>query len=99
LKREVLRHAGPHVMTPVQILLVECLKRENQNMDIQEKIEALRTLGYQVEDRIGSRPATGEIVLYVNGTDIDEQFVDQLLIGVNFRDVRIRRDKWLSNRI
>lgn len=67
-------------------------------MNIQEKIERPRTLGYQVQDQVGSRPTTGENVLQVNGRDIDERFVDQLILGANSAEVQIRRNRWLANR-
>jgi hypothetical protein len=66
-------------------------------MSIVDKIHKLRELGYQVDDTVGSRSNTGETVLYVNGQDIDEQFVDQLMAGANFRDVQIRRNEWLGS--
>lgn len=62
---------------------------------IQEKAEELRRRGYDVKDSIGTRTLTGENVLYVNGTDLDEQFVDQLLGGADFAEVQYRRNVYL----
>jgi hypothetical protein len=58
---------------------------------MQEKADALRRLGFRVEDSVHKR-TTGENVLYVNGTDLDEQFVDQLLGGADFAEVQYRRN-------
>jgi hypothetical protein len=59
---------------------------------IEEKAGELRLLGYEVDNSIGTRSTTGEKVLYVNGTDLDEQFVDQLLGGATFAEVQYRRN-------
>jgi hypothetical protein len=66
-------------------------------MAIEEKLRKLRELGYEVADVPGIRPKTGERVLYVNGQDIDEQFVDQLIGGADFHQVQYRRNKWLNS--
>ena len=67
-------------------------------LTIQEKAAQLRHKGYTVEDRIGTRTLTGEKVLYVNGVDLDEQFVDQLLGGADFTEVQYRRNLYLDSR-
>lgn len=67
-------------------------------MDIQEKIRKLRELGYEVQDQLGTRSITGETVLYVNGADIDERFVDQLIGGASMQEVQYRRNEWLNKR-
>ena len=66
-------------------------------LTIQKKAEELRRLGYEVADSIGTRTLTGEQVLYVNGTDLDEQFVDQLLGGADFAEVQYRRNIYLQS--
>ena len=65
---------------------------------IEQKGDELRRLGYEVETTIGTRSTTGEKVLYVNGTDLDEQFVDQLLGGASFSEVQYRRNLFLQDR-
>jgi hypothetical protein len=67
-------------------------------MTIEERAEGLRRLGYEVDSNIHTRSLTGEKVLYVNGTDLDEQFVDQLLGGATFPEVQHRRNLYLQAR-
>lgn len=75
-------------------------ERKSLNMPaltILEKAEELRRLGYTVKDAMHRR-TTGENVLYVNGTDLDEQFVDQLLGGADFSEVQYRRNLYHRSR-
>ena len=65
---------------------------------IEEKADELRQLAYEVNAAVGTRSLTGEKVLYVNGTDLDEQFVDQLLGGATFSEVQYRRNLYLQSR-
>ena len=65
---------------------------------LKEKADKLRELGYEVDASVGTRSLTGEKVLYVNGTDLDEQFIDQLLAGVDFAEVQYRRNRYLQQR-
>lgn len=61
------------------------------------RLKSFRNKIMEVEDRGATRGITGERVLYVNGTDLDEQFVDQLIGGASFAEVQYRRNKWLKS--
>ena len=67
-------------------------------LTIQEKADELRRLGYDVESIPGTHSLTREDVLYVNGTDLEEQFVDELLAGADFAEVQDRRNLFVEQR-
>lgn len=68
------------------------------SLTIKQKADELRLRGHNVEDRVDIRPLTGENVLHVDGTDLDEQFVDQLIGGASFSEVQYRRNLYLNQR-
>lgn len=69
------------------------------SMDVQTKVRKLRQLGYDVKDQTATRPRTQTTILYVNGTEIDEQFADDLIAGASFEDVQRRQKRWLTEQL
>jgi hypothetical protein len=65
-------------------------------MTEQEIKDALRAKGFTVT-ATATRPRNGgSKVFIINGQDIDEMFALQLLTGVSFEEVQIRRNQWLK---
>jgi hypothetical protein len=62
-----------------------------------EKIAALRKMNYTVDDMVGIRNANnGTAIFTINGNQVDEMFVLQLLDGNDLYDVIPRNQEWLS---